>query len=119
MFGSLSGQQGIGQSMFGSLVPTVAPSPEEMEAGHQRVLFNKHVEPRGYHVKIFCMHNARNVKAYEKLMGELMLGMQARTHKIFINEFELLNTPKGQQWHRYVEWAEFDLQVQPTRPVGM
>ncbi len=119
MFGQMGGQLGTADSMFGSFRPAVGPSPEEMEAGRERVMFKKHVQPLGYHVKIFDMHIAKQVKAYEKLMLELMLGMQTNTHKILVNEFELLNTPKGQQWHRYVEWAEFEYQVEATGPVGV
>lgn len=119
MFGSLGGQMSVGQSMFGSMTPKISPTPDEIEAGRQRVMFKKHVETRGYHVSIFNMHVPKQARAYEKLMQELMTGMQTQTHKIFVNEFELLTTPKGQQWHRYVEWAEFDLQVEPTRPTGM
>lgn len=118
MFDTLGGQRGVGQSMFDSFKPTIGPSPDEMEAARQRVMFKKNVRVTAYSTRIFNLHDAKQKKAYEKLMCVLMQGVQVMTHKIFVNQFELLTTPKGQQWHRYVEWAEFELDVQATKPIG-
>ena len=118
MFSSLGGQRTVGQSMFESVRPQVGPTAEELEQARERVMFKKVVEAKGYHVKLFNMHDPKQIKAYEKLMGPLILGVQAQTHKIFVNELQVLTTLKGMQWHRYVEWMEFNLRVEPTAPTA-
>ena len=121
MFPRLGGQQNIAESMFGAMGggPSLKPDTAEAEAALERVKFKKHMDSKGYHARIFNMHQDKELKAYEKLMNTLLIGTQAMTHKIWVNEFDLLNTPKGQQWHRYVEWSEFELKVEATRPTGM
>ena len=114
----LSGQRNISQSMFGETAPTIRPDTDEMDKARERVMYKKHVQVKGYRVEIFDIHDTKQRKKYETLMGELLQGAQAMTHKIWVNEFELLNTSKGQRWHRYVEWSEFELQVEPTVPVS-
>jgi len=110
---------GIGASMFGRLQPPqMGPSAEDMEKERQRVLARRHVKVRGHHVRIFDMHKPKDVKAYEKLMGELVVGAQALTHMIWENEKQLVTTAEGQRWMRYIEWSEFELKVEPTAPVG-
>jgi hypothetical protein len=118
MFGGLSGQMSVSQSMFGDLGPKVAPDPAEMEAQRERVMYSKHVKCKGQHVKIFDMHVPKQVKEYEKLYPVLFLGLQSGTHKMMANERALIKTEKGERWFRYLEWMEFELEVAATPPVG-
>jgi len=109
-----------GQSMFGSMAsPNLGPSPEEMDAERQRILFKKHVQLKAHHVRIFDMHDSIDVKAYEKQMKILIAGVQAKTHVIWDNDRQLV-TRKGEQvWQRYMEWSEFILSEEATTPVGV
>ncbi len=118
MFSRLGGMQDTGASMFGTMTQPLAPSTEESEAALERVKFKKHILSKGYHARIFDMHDDKQRVKYEKLMDTLFMGVQAKTHRIWVNEFDLLTTPKGQHWHRYVEWNEFELEVEATKPIG-
>jgi hypothetical protein len=115
-----AGMRGAGQSMFGSMAsPDVGPSPEEMNAERQRVLFKKHVQLKAHHVRVFDMHDPADVKAYEKQMKILIAGVQAKSHVIWDNDRQLV-TRKGEQgWQRYMEWSEFVLNEEATAPVGV
>ena len=103
---------GIGQGQgFG-------PDPETIENERQRVLARKQVRVKGHHVKVFNMHTAADVAAYEKLMQTLIKGAQAQTHMIWDNEKQLVTKGGNQEWLRYLEWTEFELNVETTLPVG-
>ena len=112
-----------GPSMFGDLTHAnsgqgLGPTPEEMEFERQRVLAMKTVNVKGHHVRVFDMSDAEDVAAYEKLMMTLIKGTQARTHQVWDNEKQLVTKGTNQTWMRYMEWSEFELNVQPTMPVG-
>lgn len=117
MFSALSGMASTSDSLFGAR-PQLGPSVEEMEAARERVMFEKHVDIESHKVRIFDMHLERDVKAYEKQMLVLMLGVQANTHHLWTNELQLLNTPKGQKWFRYLEWSKFACKVKSVLPLG-
>jgi hypothetical protein len=119
MFAQLGGQMTTGQSMFGHMgSQPIGPTADEMEADRQRVLAQKVASFSEHRVKVFCMHDPKQVAAYEKLMRTLMIGVQASTHKLWVNDLQVMQTPKGQQWFRYMEWSKFELVVTPTAPVG-
>lgn len=117
MFQSIGG---VGKSMLDGMKPNqFGPAPEEMEEGLKRVQFKKHVDFQDHKVQIYDLHDPKSRKAYEKNFRVLIQGVQAGTHQIWDNERQLLIRPDGSQgWHRYVEWSEFALKVDPTIPVG-
>lgn len=114
-----SGFANYDPGMFGSIRPTPeGPSPEDIEAGRMKVMFNKHVKLRGHHSRIFNLHVEEEARAYEKLIMEIALGTQANTHTLWGNQKELLLQDHTQQWFRHVEWSEFELIEKATPPVG-
>ena len=116
MLPQLMGQRG--PSMFQGLGQGFGPDPETIESERQRVLARKQVRVKGHHVKVFIMHAAADVAAYEKLMQTLIKGVQMQTHMIWDNEKQLVQRGGDQKWMRYLEWTEFELNVEPTLPVG-
>ena len=64
------------------------------------------------------IEQAMDVRAYEKLMKTLIVGTQRLTHMPWANEMQLVTRKDGQRWMRYVEWTEFTLHEEATRPVG-
>ena len=116
MFSALAGMSSTAESLFGR--PQFGPSPEEMEAARERVMYEKHVAIEEHKVRLFDMHLPKDVKAYEKLMMELMLGVQAGTHYLWNNHLQVLNTPKGQKWFRYMEWSRYSCNVKHVAPIG-
>lgn len=115
----LAGQQTSTQSMFPLISPLGGPSAEEMESERQRIMFRKHVQVRRHVVKIMNMHNAKDRAAYERLMKQLILGTQAKTHKVWCNDRELVTVDNKQCWLRYIEWTEYELEEEATAPVGV
>jgi hypothetical protein len=127
MFPELMNQRGVpgqgieaplGPGMFDGLTSAVAPAAEDMERERQRILADKHVELESHHVKIFDLHEAKDVVEYTKLMKDLVKATQALTHKIWANERQLVDTGKGQRWMIYMEWSVFKLNVKHTPAVG-
>lgn len=116
MFDLMSGQV-PGPAMLNGLVHQIGPTPEEMEAERQRVLYRKHVEFKDHHVRVFDMHDAKQVREYEKLFKILAMGLQARTHYLHENELKLIDSKNGMRWHRYLEWSEFELHREETAPI--
>lgn len=117
---SFAGAHSTAGAMFPGLggVGKVGPSPEEMEQARQRVLCHKEVQCSGYFVKVFNMHSAKEVAAYEKHMMGLMQGIQAGTHVVWANDRQLLTRDGKQGWYRYIEWSEHRLIEQPTQAIG-
>ena len=116
MLPQLMGQRG--PSMFQGLGQSFGPDPEVIENERQRVLAQKHVRVKGHHVKVYDMHDDGDVAAYQKLMQVLIKGVQMQTHMIWDNEKQLVQRGGDQKWMRYLEWTEFELNVEPTLPVG-
>lgn len=115
----LAGTQNISQSMFGAMGPEVGPSVAELEAERERILYRKQVKITDHHVRIFDMHVSKERLAYEKLMKQLIVGTQARTHVIWSNDRQLLTNGTRQGWQRYLEWTEYELEEEATPPVGV
>ena len=115
----MDGYNGLGPSMFDHLGVKVGPDPDEMKKALERVQFQRVVKFQSHHVKIFDMHDQKQVKEYEKLFRILSLGVQANTHKLWENERQVLPQKDGtQHWMRYLEWSEFELKESATAPVG-
>lgn len=116
----MAGMQSTAGTMFPGLggIGNAGPSVEDMEKARQRVLCHKTVECNAYHVRIFDMHDAKEVKAYEKQMLGLMSGIQAGTCVVWANERQLLTRDGKQGWFRYIEWSEHLLHEEPTPVIG-
>lgn len=116
----LSGLQGNGMfpGLSGPGPGLGGPTPEDMEKARERVLCRKTVECRGYRVRIFDMHDTKDVKAYEKQMLALMQGIQAGTCVVWSNDRQLLTRDGKQGWFRYIEWSEHVLHEDATPVTG-
>ena len=117
----LAGQRNTAESMFGNIgsLPRPGPTVDEMEFERKRVMARKHVSVEGHHVRVFNMHVAEDVKAYEKLMPVLIAGIQAMTHAVSARERALVTTAQGTQaWHYFIEWTEYKLNEEATPVTG-
>lgn len=116
----LSGMRTVGESMFGQLgEQKIGPSPEEMIAERERIQFKRHVDMKKHCVKVFNMHDAVEVAAYEKLMKKLIVGVQAKTHYVWANDLQVLTVDGKQRWMKYLEWSEYALEEEAVAPVGV
>lgn len=90
--------------------PGVAPSYEDIITGRDLVKYDKiPVKVKSYHVKVYDMMSGDDRKAYEDCMLELTRGVQTATHAIMRNDLQVMQTPEGGKWFRYLEWAEYEL----------
>ena len=106
--------------MFGATKPQpLGPTAEEIEAGLERVKFEKHVELKNHRVMIFDMHKPAELKEYEKIMKKLAVGVQTRTHHLWASQRALVPQHDGSQhWMYFMEWSEFELDKQAVAPGG-
>lgn len=116
----LSGMNSTAGAMFPGLgAPEKSgPSPQEMEEARQMILCKKNVTVSSYNVKVFDMHESKDRAAYQKLMIDLIQGVQAATHVIWHNDRQLVTRDGKQGWMRYIEWSEYELHEEPTPAVG-
>ena len=109
--------------MFGALggarPQKLGPTAEELEAGLERIQFEKHVELKTHRVMIFDMHVPAELKEYERVMKKLATGVQARTHHLWASQRALVPQKDGSQhWMYFMEWSEFELDKKAVAPVG-
>jgi hypothetical protein len=119
----LSGLQGVSGSMFrhlgvGDEHPFFRPDPEDMERAAEAVRFNKTVNFKSYNVRTFDTSTPKQRKEYATLMLELHKGIQASTHVVWYHDRKFVETDKGPRWLVHIEWAEFELKVEPVAPIG-
>jgi hypothetical protein len=69
------------------------------------------VNYKGWNFKMFDMHDADQVKAYEKLRSELVEMLRLNKGKIAKDCAQLLATKSGQKLYYILEWAEFDAKI--------
>ena len=105
--------------MFDGLTPPKqGPTPEEMKAELERIRSVKSVEVVGHHVEIFDLHKPADRKRYTELLPVLIRGLQLKTHYLWENDRQLVQSKDGQRWLRYCEWTEYRLDETPTPTLG-
>ena len=119
----LAGLQDTGQSMFSKLGinSPMEPNIEEMEAAAEAVRFNKTITYKSYNVKTFDTSKTKDRNAYAKLMMDLQKGVQANTHVVWYQDRKFVETQGSTStgtWLIHIEWAEFELKVEPVAPIG-
>lgn len=90
-----------------------APLEEDVKAS---ALALEHLKKRAkldsYNVRIFNMSLPADVDAYTKLMGELLDGIQAKTHFIWAKERTLIDGV----WKIYLEWCVYKISSEVEAP---
>ena len=116
----LSGQMDQGMSMFGFGGQSApGPSVEELEAGRQKAMYDKHVKVAGHFVRVFDMHDAKERKDYEKTISDLFVKVQTAKAQVWQNDRQMLRREDGSSgWFVYLEWSEFELDERAVVPVG-
>ena len=97
-------------SIFSPYPASFFPDIDTARHGLERAKYGK--EPfkvTDYKVCIFNMGNEKDRTEYADLMKRLMPMAQDSQCVVNKNELQVLNTPDGQSWYRYVEWFEYVL----------
>lgn len=97
-------------SIFSPYPASFFPDIDTARHGLERAKYGK--EPfkvTDYKVCIFNMGKEKDRSEYADLMKRLMPMAQDSQCVVNKNELQVLNTPEGQSWYRYVEWFEYVL----------
>lgn len=95
-------------SGFGNL-PFDVPTKEDLKGGDPREKVE--VVYSGWNFRMFDMHDAKDVKAYEDLRSRLIDMVRLSKGKIAKDCAQLLATKTGQKLYYILEWAEFDAHI--------
>ncbi len=91
-------------------VPGVAPSYEDVLSGRDMVKYDKiPVRISDFRVEVFDMMDKGRKEEYEKLMKDLVLGVQRADTVIWKNELQIMTVDGNQHWMRYLEWAKYEV----------
>lgn len=105
----LAGMQDTVDSLFPSL-RELTPSADELRDGAMRLKAGKVVRLAGYKTEIFDIHSAKDRKAYDKRMADLMQRIQVGRVRILQHDRQVLSRKDGSSgWFIYLEWAEYRL----------
>ena len=79
-------------------------------------MFNKTVKLKDVIVKTFNLNDSKQRKDYAKMMEDVFLGVQARTHVILYHDRQFVTCGDKPRWMVHIEWAEFvlDVKANPT-----
>ena len=97
-------------SIFSPYPASFFPTLDAARHGAEQARYGK--EPfklTAYQVKVFDMAKEAERTEYCKLMERLMPLCQNAQCVVSKNELQVLSTPNGQGWFRYVEWFEYKL----------
>ena len=106
----------IGGGAEGPSAYDMGPSPEEMEAARQAVLYNKTVKVQTFDQATFDLSVVKQASEYKKLMLMLYAGRQDKTAMLTCFERKFVKKPKP-RWLVHVEWVVYKLKVTPNMPV--
>ena len=96
-------------SGFGNLPFSVPTKADLEEEGDPRKKVE--VSYKGWSFRMFDMHNADEVKAYEKLRSELVDMLRLKRGQMVKDCAQLLATKSGQHLYYILEWAEYDVSI--------
>ena len=97
-------------SLFSPYPASFFPSLDAARHGIEQEKYGK--EPfkiTSYNVKVFNMAKEADRDEYCRLMERLMPLIIDVKCVVSKNELQVLNTPDGNGWYRYVEWYEYKL----------
>lgn len=97
-------------SIFPQHPASFFPTVDSAVRGAERAKYGK--EPfklTSYNVKVFNMAKDSDREEYCRLMERLMPLIIDVKCVVSKNELQVLNTPDGNGWYRYVEWYEYEL----------
>lgn len=103
---------------LGTLRQGHGPTVREMEEARERALYQKSIKCTSYNVKIFDMHDPKDSKAYEDQILDILKLVEKGQCVVYANDKQLLTRNGSQSWYRYLEWAEYVLEVEKTPTVG-
>lgn len=106
-----------GLSMFSHMHLDMKPAAEDMEEQAQRMMYNKVVKIKSFHVDTYDLGKPSRAKAYAKVMETLYTGVTARTHVILFNDRHFVDNDDKPRWIAHIEWAVFELKVTPNESV--
>lgn len=90
-------------------MPTATVADIENEGDVRKTL---RVKVKGWHLKLFNLHEPSEVKAYEKLRVKLYSLLAAKRAQVARDVAQVLMVDKSQKLFQLVEWVEFDFSVQ-------
>lgn len=111
----------LGPSMFpelGAFKHSHGPTVEEMEKARERALYQKSIKCTSYNVKIYDMHDLKQAKAYQDKIIDILDLVNKGQCVVYANDRQLLTRNGSQSWYRYLEWAEYVLEVEKTPTIG-
>ena len=113
----LSGQGGIGESMFPNMTagPTRDPTPEEMEKAMEAVKYDKVVRLKKLNIKTYHLWDEEDTQQYVADRLAIMQGMQRNDMALLSADRQFVEDVPGYIAH--MEWVEFDLEVGAVKPV--
>jgi len=116
---TLAGMQDIRGALMEDDGPTaygMGPTPEDMEAARQAVLYNKTVKVEKFDQATFDLSNDKQAEAYKKLMSNLYAGRQDMTMMVTCYDRQFVAQPEP-RWIVHVEWVVYKLKVTANMPV--
>lgn len=117
MLAGLDADNATGLSMFERIQADMKPAPEDMEEQAKRMMYNKVVKIKSFHVETYDLGEPKEAKAYAKIMEELYTGMLARTHVILFNDRHFVEEGGKPRWIAHIEWSIFALEVTPNETI--
>jgi len=91
-------------------LPFDVPTKADLETGEDprtKLVVNY----KGWNFRMFDMHDADQVKAYERLRTDLIDMIRLGRGQIAKDCVQLLATKSGQKLYYILEWAEFDADI--------
>lgn len=102
---------GFGNSVPGAwFTESVSPTAGDVSVGAEALKRGMlPVNVSSYHVDVFDMSVPDDRKRYEDTMVSLFAKVQASQCVVWKNELQVLQTPSGSGWHRYLEWSDYSV----------
>ena len=99
--------------------PGAGPSYDDIVSGRDMVRYDRlPVRIEEFHAEVFDMMLPVDRSRYEERMKALVLGIQSSECVIWKNDLQVMSTPDGQHWMRYLEWARYDVSGTSADPSG-
>lgn len=92
-----------------SNLPFDVPTKADLEEGDPRKKVE--VKYKGWNFRMFDMHDAKDVAAYEKVRNDLVEMLRLNKGKIAKDAIQLIATKTGQKLYYILEWAEYDAKI--------